>query len=248
MMTEYTTSSQAIREYMSAHDRTAYWVEIHSPEEKQYLSPSAPPSELDDWTPSSPISDAGSSHSLHHGCAPIPAPSRPRTPSRHAPAPPAPQASQVTFAQQWDPRTGRPMNHTMQYSPQMYHYPPQRGPNGMMYSHSAPVYSSQHPQNGYAPPMEASSSHHARSDHADKDRGSRSRHGSHKGRNRSRSNSGAGGLHRSHPPLHLKLQEAFFQRLFGFAKFSSAGSTKGSTHGGRKLHRRHSTGNSSRLE
>ncbi|TFK36332.1 hypothetical protein BDQ12DRAFT_699624 [Crucibulum laeve] len=61
-MTEYTTSSQAIREYMSSRERTAYWVQTHTPEE--FYSPSAPPSELDGPVPSSPPSDAGSSHSL----------------------------------------------------------------------------------------------------------------------------------------------------------------------------------------
>lgn len=49
-MTEYTTSSEAIREYLSARERTAYWVQRHfdhDPEE-ELLSPSIPPSELDD--------------------------------------------------------------------------------------------------------------------------------------------------------------------------------------------------------
>lgn len=59
-MTEYTTSSQAIRNYMTSRERTAYWVETNGTE---FLSPSAPPSVLDGWMPSSPVSEAESSHS-----------------------------------------------------------------------------------------------------------------------------------------------------------------------------------------
>ncbi|KAG6873784.1 hypothetical protein C0995_011009 [Termitomyces sp. Mi166 len=60
-MTEYTTSSQALREYMTSRERTAYWVETNG--EAEFFSPSAPPSVLDGWVPSSPVSEAESSHS-----------------------------------------------------------------------------------------------------------------------------------------------------------------------------------------
>ncbi|KAI0783724.1 hypothetical protein C8Q75DRAFT_795268 [Abortiporus biennis] len=67
-MTEYTTSSDAIREYMSARERTAHWVESHAHHQDAiFLSPSSPPSVLSDsdgmsYGPSD--SDAASSHSL----------------------------------------------------------------------------------------------------------------------------------------------------------------------------------------
>jgi len=61
-MTEYTTSSQAVREYMTSRERTAYWVQSH--EEADFYSPSAPPSALDGWVPPSPVSEVESSHSL----------------------------------------------------------------------------------------------------------------------------------------------------------------------------------------
>jgi hypothetical protein len=62
-MTEYTTSSHAFREYMSARDRTARWVQSHSPTESEFYSPSFPPSVIDGMIPSSPPSEADSSHS-----------------------------------------------------------------------------------------------------------------------------------------------------------------------------------------
>ena len=62
-MTEYTTSSQAYREYMTSRERTAYWVHTHSPLEDEFYSPSVPPTVLDGLVPSSPPSEADSSHS-----------------------------------------------------------------------------------------------------------------------------------------------------------------------------------------
>ena len=62
-MTEYTTSSHAFREYMSARDRTARWVQSHSPTEGEFYSPSLPPAVIDGLVPSSPPSEADSSHS-----------------------------------------------------------------------------------------------------------------------------------------------------------------------------------------
>ncbi|KAG5644043.1 hypothetical protein DXG03_009195 [Asterophora parasitica] len=62
-MTEYTTSSQAMREYMTSRQRTAYWVQSH--EETEFYSPSAPPIALGDAVPPSPaISVAESSGSI----------------------------------------------------------------------------------------------------------------------------------------------------------------------------------------
>ncbi|TCD71976.1 hypothetical protein EIP91_000108 [Steccherinum ochraceum] len=66
-MTEYTTSSEAIRDYMSSRERTALWVQEHGGFEDDFLlSPSVPPSVLEDpdaprYSPSE--SDCESSHS-----------------------------------------------------------------------------------------------------------------------------------------------------------------------------------------
>lgn len=63
-MTEYTTSPEVYQEYMSARERTAYWVQAHSSDPDGFYSPSIPPSEVEGLIPSSPPSDAGSSYSL----------------------------------------------------------------------------------------------------------------------------------------------------------------------------------------
>ena len=63
-MTEYITSSYAFREHMSSRDRTARWVRSHSPTESKFYSPSLPPFVTDELVPSSPPSEAGSSHSM----------------------------------------------------------------------------------------------------------------------------------------------------------------------------------------
>jgi hypothetical protein len=47
-MTEYTTSSEAIREYLSARDRTANWVRRHAGGDEHLISPSIPPSIISD--------------------------------------------------------------------------------------------------------------------------------------------------------------------------------------------------------
>jgi hypothetical protein len=61
-MTEYTVSPDAVQEYMSSRERTAYWVTSHSPTKAQFYSPSAPPSELS--SPISPPSEIESTHSV----------------------------------------------------------------------------------------------------------------------------------------------------------------------------------------
>ncbi|KAJ7080383.1 hypothetical protein B0H15DRAFT_856936 [Mycena belliarum] len=65
-MTEYTTSSEAIRDYLSSKERTKHWVRSRVEPPEQCYSPSVPPSILNDpdAIPMSPPSDAGSSHSL----------------------------------------------------------------------------------------------------------------------------------------------------------------------------------------
>lgn len=64
-MTEYTSSPEAIREYMSSRERTAYWVQAHQPNETEFYSPSVPPIVLDDPpSPISPPSEVESTHSL----------------------------------------------------------------------------------------------------------------------------------------------------------------------------------------
>ena len=272
-MTEYTTSSHVIHEYMSARERTARWVQSHSPVEDEFYSPSVPPSVLDGLVPSSPPSEADSSHSTppkmvlryNDGRPDIPIPhpgpghsmgkpalriyqnspqtsssqsrarsgsstdspdfkppynhrrdhesrapeeirilpssgeiptsstsprhtrskSLPRTSDHHRSVVPdvpfippphmqnqspyygqnpsamgsqgiSPPPQQVSFAQPthpWPPRHGQPKHtppaiiyapshhtHQPRYSPPaMFHHPPQMGPNGMIYSHSAPV-------------------------------------------------------------------------------------------------------------
>ncbi|KAJ7154253.1 hypothetical protein C8R46DRAFT_135191 [Mycena filopes] len=65
-MTEYTTSSQALREYRSSKERTKHWVQSRVEPPDQCYSPSAAPSIFPDpdFVPSSPASDAGSTHSV----------------------------------------------------------------------------------------------------------------------------------------------------------------------------------------
>ena len=292
-MTEYTTSSHAVREYMSSRDRTARWVQTHSPTESEFYSPSLPPSVIDGLVPSSPPSEADSSHSTppkmvlryNDGRPDIPIPhpgpamgkqgsrgyrnstqtssSRMRSgsssespgfnpssrrdpessspeeirilpssgqvpissrPSSHvrskslprsslrqqpsapdapfippphlqtqtpyydqAPLPMGPQATsphQVNFAQPthpWPPRHGHQKHtppaivyapshrsHQPHYAPPaMYHHPPRMGPNGMIYSHSAPVpgqYPPAYPT-PYPSVLGGSSNHHSSSAH-----------------------------------------------------------------------------------
>ncbi|KAF9445579.1 hypothetical protein P691DRAFT_675353 [Macrolepiota fuliginosa MF-IS2] len=62
-MAGYATSPEAYQEYMSARERTAYWVQAHSSDPNGFYSPSIPPGEIDGFIPSPP-SEAGSSHSL----------------------------------------------------------------------------------------------------------------------------------------------------------------------------------------
>jgi hypothetical protein len=62
-MTEYTTSSEAFREFMSSRERTALWVRTHSPTREEFYSPSAPPLDLPP-TPTSPPSEVESSSSV----------------------------------------------------------------------------------------------------------------------------------------------------------------------------------------
>jgi len=254
---------------MSARERTAYWVQNHSPIEDEFYSPSLPPSVIDGLVPSSPPSEADSSHSTppkmvlryNDGRPDVPIPhpgsmgkpgsrmyqNSPQTSSSHSRArsgsssdspgfkpsyihrrdhesrspeeirilpssgevptsstssrhtrskslprssdhhrPPAPDVpfmppahmqtqspyygqgpttmgpqgtsppQQVSFApptHPWPPRHGHPKHtppaiiyapshrsHQPHYSPPaMFHHPPRMGPNGMIYSHSAPV-------------------------------------------------------------------------------------------------------------
>jgi hypothetical protein len=62
-MTEYTSSPEAVREYMNSRERTAYWVRNHSPTREDFYSPSALPAELPP-TPTSPPSEVESTHSI----------------------------------------------------------------------------------------------------------------------------------------------------------------------------------------
>ncbi|KAI0718129.1 hypothetical protein C8Q72DRAFT_865617 [Fomitopsis betulina] len=67
-MTEYTSNSEAVREHLSALERTAMWVDAHSPTStvSAFVSPSYPPSIVagSDAPSYGPDSDEESSHSL----------------------------------------------------------------------------------------------------------------------------------------------------------------------------------------
>lgn len=67
-MTEYTTSSEAVREYMTARERTALWVQTYTQDgaDPSFVSPSSPPSAISDSDAPSygPDSDDESSHSV----------------------------------------------------------------------------------------------------------------------------------------------------------------------------------------
>ncbi|KAJ7137855.1 hypothetical protein C8R44DRAFT_728055 [Mycena epipterygia] len=176
--------------------------------------------------------------------------------------------------------------------PAMFTHPPKMGPNGMIYSHSAPV-PSQHRAKYPTPyPSAIASSAHMSSVNEERRSGSRTPNR----RDRSRSGTarqlspassssslsdGSGStyyvmptgrqkVHVIHTPdatasvftassstqsptsprSGSSLKKPFFQRLLGFAEkrlFSSSGdSSRGSSRGGRRLHRRHSTGGSGR--
>jgi hypothetical protein len=118
-------------------------------------------------------------------------------PEGFAPPLPTNQGPQVTFSQHqpqpWHTHSGRPHHPQKQppsiiyapshhsrphYSPPaIYHHPPQMGPNGMIYSHSAPVPQTQYPPNGGSmpyPSMPGQSSRPLASVH-EESRGGRSR-------------------------------------------------------------------------
>ncbi|KAJ7355924.1 hypothetical protein DFH08DRAFT_853924 [Mycena albidolilacea] len=173
--------------------------------------------------------------------------------------------------------------------PAIYTHPPNMGPNGMIYSHSAPVPPSHYPPK-YPTPYPSA---HMSSVHEERGSGSRTPHR----RDRSQSRSGTARpssptssissfasndsgstyyvmptgrqkvhvIHTpdtshtasstSHSPTSPHSRSSLkkpplFQRLLGFAEkrlFSSSGdSSRGSSRGGRRLHRRHSTGGSGR--
>ncbi|KAJ6622869.1 hypothetical protein B0H10DRAFT_2162663 [Mycena sp. CBHHK59/15] len=64
-MTEYTTSSQVIRDYLSSKERTKHWVHSRAEPPELCYSPNAAPSILDiDAIPTSPPSEVESSHSV----------------------------------------------------------------------------------------------------------------------------------------------------------------------------------------
>ncbi|KAF8808983.1 hypothetical protein BYT27DRAFT_7095019 [Phlegmacium glaucopus] len=387
-MTEYTTSSHAFREYMSARERTARWVQNHSPIEDEFYSPSLPPSVIDGLVPSSPPSEADSSYSTppkmvlryNDGRPDVPIPhpgsmgkpgsridspafkpsyshrhdhesrvpeeirilpssgdvptsstssrhtrskSLPRSSDHHRPPAPdvpfippphmqtqspyygqrplpmgsqgiSPPPQQVSFAQPthpWPPRHGHPKHappaiiyapshHSQRphYAPPaMFHHPPQMGPNGMIYSHSAPpAYPT--PYGGVTPHRHTSSAHDIRGPNGLDPSHTRSLGRSTRINPTSSStsltshNSGstyyvlpAHGqkVHVINPSPEQSIVTAtsttksptspfaqtfgkkpFFQRLFGFAKFSTAGSSRASSNGGGKLYRRHSLGTS----
>ncbi|KAJ7461610.1 hypothetical protein FB451DRAFT_1341258 [Mycena latifolia] len=409
-MTEYTTSSQAIRDYLSSKERTKHWVRARIEPPDQCYSPSAAPSIFydPDVIPTSPPSEAGSTHSVppkmvlrytdgrpdepipvqpddpyfmkrggsrgskgskvrpHESVRShtLPTPHRSRAGSHGAPRGPeeihilpshagdAPRSvahsshtrskslprnaySQtqdpmpelpaqhglpgplplprpgplVTFSQPPPPPPGQPWNgygtvpgrrHAhpppIVYAPShrtarphyappaMFSHPPKMGPNGVIYSHSAPVPSGHYQKYPTPYPSAVASSAHMSAVNEERRSGSRTPH-----RDRSRSrqlspasssssltgSDGSGSTYyvlptgrqkvhvihtpeasassASHSPTSPRssssVKKPFFQRLLGFAEkrlFSDAGrgSGSGSSRGGRRLQRRHSTGGS----
>ncbi|KAJ6531584.1 hypothetical protein DFH09DRAFT_1263838 [Mycena vulgaris] len=300
-MTEYTTSSQAIRDYLSSKERTKHWVRNRIEPPDQCYSPSTAPSILQDpdviYT--APPSEAGSTHSvppkmvlrysdgrpdepiplqdLNHPLKrggskldpreslrsqTMPMPHRSRSGSHGAPRVPeeirilpshavdAPRSAanshtrskslpRNTYSQIQDPIPDMPMPHPSQHNiamggaglhgplplprpgplvtfsqpppqawntygpsssaphgrrhapppivyapshrsrphyapPAMYSHPPKMGPNGMIYSHSAPVPSSQYPAKYPTPyPSAVASSAHMSSVNEERRSGSR---------------------------------------------------------------------------
>ncbi|KAJ7481113.1 hypothetical protein B0H11DRAFT_1807989 [Mycena galericulata] len=413
-MTEYTTSSQAIRDYLSSKERTKHWVHTRIEPPENCYSPSTAPSILDDSDgfTIAPPSDAESTHSVppkmvlrysdgrpdepipypddyrlkrggskihpreslrsqtlpthrsrsgSHGAPRVPeeirilpshgvdAPrsaahshTRSKSLPRDAysqmqdPAPDMPHISHhnpsagglpgplpvphsgplVTFSQPYPqawhhgpesagshgrrhappPIVYAPSHHSRPHyaPPAMYSHPPKMGPNGMIYSHSAPVPSSHYPPKYPTPYPSAVAPSHMSS--VNEERRSGSRTPNRRDRSRSRTtrqlspasstssftgSNGSGStyyvmptgrqkVHVIHTPdataslytasstAHSptsphsgsSLKKPFFQRLLGFAEkrlFSSSGdSSRGSSRGGRRLHRRHSTGTSGR--
>ncbi|KIM48646.1 hypothetical protein M413DRAFT_437832 [Hebeloma cylindrosporum] len=397
-MTEYTTSSQAYREFMTSRERTAYWVHTHSPTEAEFYSPSVPPTVLDGLVPSSPPSEADSSHStppkmvlryndgrpdvpIPHGMnnpgpvrahtlssgnrtrsgssgdspsfrshsrrhpssrspeeirilpsfgvGEVPSSSNSSRPSharsmsvprtsdrRHEEIPEVPfippahmqtqspyfngaapsnpqggsQGHGVNFApppHAWHPRHGghpkhppaivyapSPNSRQPQYSPPaMFHHPPQMGPNGLIYSHSAPVpgqyppaYPTPYPSVGSH--VHSSSAHDVRDHHRNRMRSlGRSTRMDPRVSAESLGSEKSGSTYYVLPAHGQKVhviapspeqsvvtatsttktpsspygygfggKKPFFQRLFHFKKLSS----NGSSHGGKRLHRRHS--------
>ncbi|KAJ7286406.1 hypothetical protein C8J57DRAFT_1287555 [Mycena rebaudengoi] len=262
-------------------------------------------SQIQDPLPDLPLPHP-SQHSLHpHGGAPLPGPlplprpaplvtfsqpqppwhnypTYPAGPGGHRHAPPA-----IVYAPS---HRSRP-----HYAPPaILSHPPRMGPNGMIYSHSAPVHSTQFPRKFPTPyPSAVAPSTQMSLVHEERRSGSRmpnrhDRSGSRTARQMSPASStssftgsdGSGSTYyvmptgrqkvhiihtpdasasvftassSTHSPTSPRsggsLKKPFFQRLLGFAEkrlFSSSGdSSRGSSRGGRRLQRRHSTGGSS---
>jgi len=234
--------------------------------------PFIPPSHLQTQSPyhsSRPISSRGTSPN-QVSFAPPAQPSQPwhpRQPHKHPPA--------IIYAPSSNSQ------HPRYSPPAMYHHPPQTGPNGVMYSHSAPM-PGQYPPQHAIPYPPGGGPHHAASEvgHGrDRTRslGPSARRpinpvtGSVESLNGRSENSGstyyvlpsegqkvhviapspdqsvytASSTTKSPTSPHYT-KKAFFQRLFGFAKFSSANSSPDTDMARAKLHRRHSVGASSR--
>ncbi|KAJ6531161.1 hypothetical protein B0H19DRAFT_1214336 [Mycena capillaripes] len=414
-MTEYTTSSQAIRDYRSSKERTKHWVHSRVEPPDQCYSPSVAPSIFNDpdFVPA-PRSDAGSTHSvppkmvlrysdgrpdqpIYDGSVPLkrggsklhpreslrsqtlPTPNRSRAGSHGAPRVPeeirilpshavdAPRSAahsharskslpRNTYSQIQDPVPELPLPHPSHHNlpvngpglpgplplphpgplvtfsqpppqaawhnpamnpaashsrrhapppivyapshrsrphyapPAIYTHPPKMGPNGVIYSHSAPVPSSHYPPKFPTPyPSAIAPSTHMTS--VNEERRSANRRDRSQSRSRtarqlspasstsSFNSNGSGSTYYVMPTGRQKVhvihtdtsaytasssthgqsptsphsksslkKPALFQRLLGFAEkrlFSSSGdSSRGSSRGGRRLHRRHSTGGS----
>ncbi|KAF9532876.1 hypothetical protein CPB83DRAFT_846528 [Crepidotus variabilis] len=125
-MAEYTTSSQAYREYMSSRERTAYWIQSHAPYDNGFYSPSVPPSVMDGRIPSRPPSDAGSTNSTPPKMVLRYNDGRPDIPIPHPKGGPSLGRSGSTRHQ--DPNHGR--SRTLSYNHGMAHGPSRSGSSG----------------------------------------------------------------------------------------------------------------------
>lgn len=218
-------------------------------------------------------------HHHHHDAPPLPAggPQQihiyPRAPTAGAPAYPSGQ---------YPPRSGHahakhppaivyaPRDRAHYAPPQMFHHAPQTGPNGMMYSHSAPVpgqYPPAYPGGPYPGHRPTGSAHDVRADPGRRDRmrslGGRATRRTPSASSESLHSGKSGSTYYVLPSQGQKVhvispspdqsiitapsagkmggKKPFFQRLFSFKKVSHAGSSNSSSEG-RGLHRSHSLG------
>ncbi|KAF5358265.1 hypothetical protein D9756_001235 [Leucocoprinus leucothites] len=190
-MTEYMASPQVYEEYMTSRERCARWVQTHSSDPDRFCSPSIPLTEIEGFIPSSPPSDAGSSHSLppkmvlryNDGRPDIPIPYTSLSSRRHAhntrgsPSgppyrPPGHQRSHTTTATHLHPHSSSPIPIHPSHKSNQRHASHNPHPEPIGADAGSPeeirVLPSQRPAPSPLPPRSAavSSSHRQRSHHS----------------------------------------------------------------------------------